>query len=169
MTRVLIAVDDTEQSVDAARTAYKLFGAEADYTVISVAKDAPVYWGDDPLGAGLAYPLVIPPVGAGGMAATMPLAVRTDPVSAQADDIPRPVEVASQQAEHVVAEAGVPDAKPLGDVGDPAEAIIAAAHDNNADVIVVGSHDHGWLDRLFTSWVGEKVVRKADTPVLVVR
>ena len=67
MTRVLIAVDETEQSVVAARTAYKLFGEDADYTVINVAKDAPVYWGDDPLGAGFAYPLAIPPVCAGGM------------------------------------------------------------------------------------------------------
>jgi nucleotide-binding universal stress UspA family protein len=167
MTRVLIAVDQTEQSVEAARTAHKLFGDEADYMVISVATDAPVYSGDDPIGAGRAYPLVIPPVGA-GMVAAMPLAVRTEP-DVRADDAPRPVDVASQQAEHVVAEAGVVDAKPLGDVGDPAEAIIAAARDNNADVIVVGSHDRGWLERLFTSSVGEKVVRKADTPVLVVR
>lgn len=168
MTRVLIAVDQTEQSVAAARTAHKLFGHEADYMVISVATDAPVYWGDDPIGAGRAYPLVVPPVGA-GMVAAMPLAVRTEPEGVRADDVPRPVDVASQQAEHVVAEAGVHDAKPLGDTGDPAEAIIAAARDNNADVIVVGSHDRGWLERLFTSSVGEKVVRKADTPVLVVR
>ena len=59
-----------EQSVVAAKTAHKLFGDDADYTVINVATDQPVYWGNDPLGAGLAYPLVIPPVGAGGMAAT---------------------------------------------------------------------------------------------------
>jgi nucleotide-binding universal stress UspA family protein len=168
MTRILIAVDQTEESVEAARTAYKLFGGDAEYTVISVATDAPVYWGDEPIGAGRAYPLVVPPVGA-GMVATMPLAVRTEPEGVRADDVPRPVDVASQQAEHVVAEAGVRHAKPLGDIGDPAEAIIAAARDNNADVIVVGSHDHGWLARLFTSSVGEKVVRKADTPVLVVR
>ena len=61
----------------------------ADYTVINVAKDEPVYWGDDPLGAGFAYPLAIPPVGAGGMAATIPLTIR-DPNpglgSSQADD-----------------------------------------------------------------------------------
>src|SRR3954447_9293793 len=172
MTRVLIAVDETEQSVAAASTAYKLFGETADYTVINVAKNQPVYWGDDPLGAGFAYPLAIPPVGAGGMAATIPLTIR-DPNpglgSSQADDIPRPVDVAAQQAEHVVAEAGVHDAKPLGETGDAAEAIIAAARDNGADVIVVGSHEHGWIDRLFKGSVGEKVIREADTPVLVVR
>jgi nucleotide-binding universal stress UspA family protein len=168
MTHVLIAVDDTEQSVVAARTAYKLFGDDADYTVINVADVEPVYWGEDPLGAGTAYPLAIPPVGAGGMVATMPLAIR-NPDSAQSDDIPTPADVASQKAEHVVAEAGMHDAKPLGDTGDAADAIIAAARDYDADVIVVGSHDRGWLNRLFTHSVGEQVVRKADTPVLVAR
>ena len=56
----------------------------------------------------------------------MPLAVRDpSPATTQADDIPRPVDIAAQQAEHVVAEAGVHDAKPVGDTGDAAEAIIA--------------------------------------------
>ena len=167
MTHVLIAVDDTEGSVVAARTAYNLFGDQADYTVISVAEEQPVYWGDDALGTGTVYPLAVPPVGT-GMAATMPLTVRA-PDGAPSDDVPTPVDVAAQRAEHVVAEAGLHDAKPLGDTGDAADAIIAAAHDYNADVIVVGSHEHGWLNRLFTSSVGEKVVRKADTPVLVAR
>jgi nucleotide-binding universal stress UspA family protein len=167
MTHVLIAVDDTEGSVVAARTAYNLFGDQADYTVISVAESEPVYWGDDPLGARTVYPLAVPPVGT-GMAATMPLTVR-GPDAAPSDDVPAPVDVAAQRAEQVVAKAGLRDAKPLGDTGDAADAIIAAAHDYEADVIVVGSHEHGWLNRLFTSSVGEKVVRKADTPVLVAR
>jgi nucleotide-binding universal stress UspA family protein len=167
MTHVLIAVDDTEGSVVAAKTAYNLFGDQADYTVISVAEEQPVYWGDDALGPGAVYPLAVPAVGS-GMAATMPLTVRV-PDGAPSDDVPAPVDVAAQRAEHVVAEAGMNHAKPLGDIGDPADAIIAAAHDYKADVIVVGSHEHGWLSRLFTSSVGEKVVRKADTPVLVAR
>jgi nucleotide-binding universal stress UspA family protein len=170
MTHVLIAVDDTEGSVVAAKTAYNLFGDDADYTVINVAKDEPVYWGDDALGAGTVYPLAVPSAGivGTGMAASMPLAVRPAD-SAPSDDLPTPVDVAAQRAEHVVAEAGVHHAKPVGEVGDPADAIIAAAHDYKADVIVVGSHEHGWLNRLFTSSVGEKVVRKSDTPVLVAR
>jgi len=167
MTHVLIAVDDTEGSVVAARTAYNLFGDRAEYTVINVAERAPVYWGDDALGSGLVYPLAVPPVGT-GLAATMPLAVRPANVS-RSEDLPTPVDVAAQQAEHVVAEAGLHDAKPLGDTGDAADAIIAAAHDYDADVIVVGTHEHGWFDRLFSHSVGEKVVRKADVPVLVAR
>ena len=100
------------------------------------------------------------------MAATMPLAVR--PADGRVD-LPAPVDVAAQQAEHVVAEAGLHDAKPIGDTGDAADAIIAAAREYDADVIVVGTHEHGWFDRLFTHSVGEKVVRKADVPVLVAR
>jgi nucleotide-binding universal stress UspA family protein len=170
MTHVLIAVDDTEGSVVAAKTAYNLFGDDAEYTVINVAKDEPVYWGDDALGSGMAYPLAVPSAGivGTGMAATMPLAVRP-PYSPPPDDVPTPMDVAAQQAEHVVAEAGLHHARPLGDIGDPADAIIAAAREYDADVIVVGNHEHGWLNRLFTSSVGEKVLRKADTPVLVAR
>jgi nucleotide-binding universal stress UspA family protein len=171
MTHVLIAVDDTEGSVAAAKTAYKLFGDDADYTVINVAKDDPVYWGDDPLGSGMAYPLAVPGagiIGTGIAASEMPLTVRGAP-ELQASDVPTPAEVASQHAEHVVAEAGMHNARPLGETGDAAEAIIAAARDYDADVIVVGSHEHGWLDRLFSHSVGEQVVRKADTPVLVAR
>jgi nucleotide-binding universal stress UspA family protein len=167
MTHVLIAVDDTEGSIVAAKTAYNLFGDRADYTVISVAEQEPVYWGDDALGRGLVYPLAVPPVGS-GLAAPMPLAVRP-PDAPRDDDLPTPVDVAAQQAEHVVAEAGLHHAKPIGDTGDAADAIIAAARDYDADVIVVGTHEHGWFDRLFTHSVGEKVVRKADVPVLVAR
>ena len=129
-----------------------------------------MYWGDDALGTGTLYPLAVPSAGivGTGMAATMPLTVR-NPDGAGSDDIPTPADVAAQQEEQVVAEAGVRDAKPLGETGDPAEAIIAAARDYDADVIVVGSHEHGWFGRLFTPSVGAKVVRKADTPVLVAR
>ena len=167
MTRVLIAVDDTEGSVVAAKTAYNLFGDQAEYTVISVAELEPVYWGDDALGRGLVYPLAVPPVGT-GMTAMMLLAVRPAD-GARENDLPAPVDVAAQQAEQVVAEAGLHDAQPVGDTGDAADAIIAAARDYDADVIVVGTHEHGWFDRLFSHSVSEKVVRKANVPVLVAR
>jgi nucleotide-binding universal stress UspA family protein len=173
MTRVLIAVDDTEQSVAAARTAYKLFGDDADYTVINVAEHDPVYWGDDALGSGMVYPLAVPAAGivGTGIASSLPLTVRDSGSFERppAADVPSAVEVASQHAEHIVAEAGLHGAEPVGDTGDPAESIITAARDYHADVIVVGSHERGWLGRLFSSSVGEKVVREADTPVLVVR
>jgi nucleotide-binding universal stress UspA family protein len=52
--------------------------------------------------------------------------------------------------------------------GDAAEAIVMAADDIGADLIVVGSHEKGFLERLFRGSVSEEVVRKAPRPVLVV-
>jgi nucleotide-binding universal stress UspA family protein len=168
MTHVLIAVDDTESSVTAAQTAHRLFGDDADYTVISVSQSDPVYWGDDPLGSGVVYPLAVPPVGAGMGMATMPLAVRA-PDRPRESDIPTPVEAAEQTARHVAADVGIHEARPIGDSGDAAKAILEAADNYDADVIVVGSHDRSWLDRLFNPSVAEQVVKKSDTPVLVAR
>jgi nucleotide-binding universal stress UspA family protein len=52
--------------------------------------------------------------------------------------------------------------------GDPVEAILNAAEDQNADLIVVGSNDRGFLQRLFGTSVSEKVTKEATRPVLVV-
>jgi nucleotide-binding universal stress UspA family protein len=168
MTNVLIAVDDTESSVTAAQTARRLFGDDADYTVISVSESEPVYWGDDPLGSGVAYPLAVPPVGSGMGMAAMALTVR-EPDRAPDADLPTPVESAEQTARGVAAQAGIQEARPIGDSGDAAKAILEAAETYGADVIVVGSHDRSWLDRLFNSSVTAEVVKKSDTPVLVAR
>ncbi len=163
MTHVLIAVDDSDSSVVAARTAYRLFGDAADYTVINVADSSPVYWGDDALGSGMVYPLAVPGAGMGG---GMPLTVTAPDTS---NRVAEPLDLAEQTAQQVMAEAGVRDARPIGESGDPAKAIVDAAHEYEADVIVVGTHDRGWFTRLFTSSVADAVVRKADTPVLIAR
>lgn len=53
--------------------------------------------------------------------------------------------------------------------GDPAEAIARAAEDHDADMIVVGSSDKGFLQRLLDPSVSEALARHATRPVLVVR
>jgi len=53
--------------------------------------------------------------------------------------------------------------------GDPAEKIVNFAEERNVDMIVVGSHGIGGFERLVIGSVSEKVVRHAQTPVLVVR
>lgn len=47
--------------------------------------------------------------------------------------------------------------------------IIAAAHECNCDLIVIGSHGRSGLARVFTGSTAERVVRHAPCPVLVVR
>ena len=54
-------------------------------------------------------------------------------------------------------------------IGDPATAIVEAAVDLNADIIVIGTHGRTGLTRLLMGSVAENVVRKAKCPVLTVK
>ena len=70
-------------------------------------------------------------------------------------------------------------AEQLGDVGlqaeyevrdgPPGDAIIEAAGEARADLIVMSSHGHGGLGRLVFGSVTDHVVRNSRAPVLVVR
>lgn len=61
------------------------------------------------------------------------------------------------------------DAKPLIEVGDAGPTICRVAASIGADVIVVGSHGHGWLQRVFLGSVSQHVTNHAPCPVLVMR
>lgn len=52
--------------------------------------------------------------------------------------------------------------------GDAATAILAAADRNNADLIILGSHGEGGVDRWLLGSVSERVARHANCSVLVV-
>lgn len=54
-------------------------------------------------------------------------------------------------------------------VGTPFEQIIAAADEEKADMIVIGTHGRSGLNRLLMGSVAERVVRLAPCPVLTVR
>ena len=64
---------------------------------------------------------------------------------------------------------GLEDAQAVGEVGDPVDAIERAAQELDADLIVVGSNDRNFLQRLFSPSVSKGLVEHADRPVLVVR
>ncbi|MEP7202268.1 MAG: universal stress protein [Ilumatobacteraceae bacterium] len=170
MTQVLIAVDDSESSIKTARIAYSLFGDKASYTVVNVADQTPIMWGGDALVWGVGYPIMItaptPPVAA--------VAAGPTGQSAPTDERPvvidnAPIDAAIQVASDVAAEAHLPSPQVVGEVGDPATAIISAAHHHKADVIVVGSHERSWFSKLFEPSVAGAVVRDADIPVLIAR
>jgi universal stress protein A len=54
-------------------------------------------------------------------------------------------------------------------VGDPATAIVEAANQEGADLIVLGTHGRSGLTRLLMGSVAEAVVRNAGCPVLTVK
>jgi nucleotide-binding universal stress UspA family protein len=52
--------------------------------------------------------------------------------------------------------------------GEPAEAIAAEAIQSGADLLVVGSHGHGWSDRLLLGGTAEVLLQRPPAMTLVV-
>ena len=96
--------------------------------------------------------LVPGPHGAGGI----------DPVDS--------LELHAEELEHARAylvERGI-EAVYLPATGDPADAIVEAAEREDADLIVVGTREPGFLDRLLNGSVSGSVARKSRCDVLIV-
>ena len=157
MTRVLVAVDDSESSVKAAETAHRLFGDDAEYLAVNctnIVDLATVPW----YGAGWGSPYAAP-YGA-------VWAYRSD--VEVADGIVGGEHTAEDHARSVVEASGIDDAKAIGEEGDPADAVLRAAEEHQVDVIVVGTHERGWFDRLVRPSVSKEIIKEAKIPVLVV-
>jgi nucleotide-binding universal stress UspA family protein len=83
---------------------------------------------------------------------------------------PEPEELARRQRERArmsLASRRV-EAEYVVEVGDPAERLLDVADERDADLIAVGSREHGFLDRLLGHGVDEAVARRADRDVLLV-
>jgi nucleotide-binding universal stress UspA family protein len=59
-------------------------------------------------------------------------------------------------------------AEPVRALGDAAEAIVKAAEQNDADLIVVGARERGWMQRMLDHSVSADVARHARCDVLIV-
>ncbi len=150
---IMIAVEDSEESVDAVRKAHRLFGDGAKYFVVNVGQSR-----YSSMGWAYVSPVMMPAV-------WYPPVWTDDGEGATESGS----EIAEQRAARVADAAGFDDATPVGDVGDPATAIIQAAHDHDADVVVIASHDRSWFSRLFVASVEREVLREADFAVLVIK
>ena len=64
---------------------------------------------------------------------------------------------------------GFCDVSELVETGKAWQAILRVAKERCADLIVMGAHAHGGLERLFFGSTADQVVRQAPCPVLVVR
>jgi nucleotide-binding universal stress UspA family protein len=86
------------------------------------------------------------------------------------DEVSEEVEQASERTNGVVDHAiewGL-EASPLIWEGEPAEAILAAASSEGADVIVIGTGSKSGVGRILLGSVTDDVVRHATLPVMVV-
>jgi nucleotide-binding universal stress UspA family protein len=61
------------------------------------------------------------------------------------------------------------EATPLVWEGEPADAILAAAESEGADVIVIGSSGKSGVGRILLGSVSDDVIRRSTVPVMVVR
>lgn len=141
MTWVLIALDESVTSLQAGRTAVRLFGGSAEFFVVNVARAA------------------VPWVSARYGVVEGLLPGWDDAVSGMDE----------RELERLAQWVGVHDPCVLSETGDPADRICDAAERHDVDVIVVGGHDRGFLARLLEPSVSAAVVRRAERPVLVVR
>jgi nucleotide-binding universal stress UspA family protein len=53
--------------------------------------------------------------------------------------------------------------------GSPSREIVRYAEEQDCDLIVMGTHGRGGIDRLLLGSVAERVVRASEVPVLTVR
>ncbi len=152
---VLIAVDGTSMSEHVVRTAHGLFGNQATYLAINVGEGAysQMKWG-------YVWP-------ATAMATWYQPAWVPNRADSEAQ-VPSADQRAEAEARLVTHDAGLDQVTPIGDVGDPASAIIAAAHHHGADVVVVGTDARSWVSRLFAGSVERELLREADFAVLVI-
>jgi nucleotide-binding universal stress UspA family protein len=108
---------------------------------------------------------LVPPAAAGPVApaGSVPL---PEPVPAP----PEPEELARRQLEQArmsLASRNV-ETEYVVELGDPAECLLAGADERDADLIVVGSREHGFLERLLHHPVDEAVARRSERDVLLV-
>jgi nucleotide-binding universal stress UspA family protein len=78
------------------------------------------------------------------------------------------VQAMADRVRDLLRQEGVP-ADSVVKEGNPAQAIVAAAAENECDLIIVGSHGRTGLDRLLMGSVSQQVVIQAKCPVLVVK
>jgi nucleotide-binding universal stress UspA family protein len=84
-----------------------------------------------------------------------------------------PADTASQHIAELAAARGYLDREGLAAeyieaVGHPADSILAAAQERHADMIVVGTRELGFLQRLFSESVSDAVSHRASCDVMIV-
>jgi nucleotide-binding universal stress UspA family protein len=141
---VLIATDGSPSSIDAARAAGALLRLADQVTLLSVLTEVP---GDD----------------AGGFEGSVYSAGEQEELWKQE------LAEAGEELERTAAALTSAKVDKRIEAGDVGGTVCRIAAELNVDVVVVGSHGRGAIERLLLGSASEQVVRHAPCPVLVVR
>jgi len=141
---VLIATDGSPNSIEAARRAAQLLKPADHVTLLSVLTEVP---GDD----------------AGGFEGSVYSAGEQEALWKQE------LAEAGEELERTAAALTSTAVDKRIEVGDVSGTICKVADELKVDVIVVGSHGRGAIERLLLVSVSDQVVRHAPCPVLVIR
>jgi nucleotide-binding universal stress UspA family protein len=141
---VLLATDGSPSSLAAARTAGTLLRAAEHVTLLSVLTEVP---GED----------------AGGFEGSVYSAGEQDALWK------REMAEAGEELERTAATITSMQIDKRIEVGDVGGTVCRVAEELHVDVIVVGSHGRGAIERILLGSVSEQIVRHAPCPVLVVR
>jgi nucleotide-binding universal stress UspA family protein len=141
---VLVATDGSPSSIAAARAAADLLRAAEHVTLVTVLTEVP---GDD----------------AGGFEGSVYSAEEQDKLWKQE------LAEAGEELERTAAALTNAEIDKRIEIGDVAGTVCRVAAELHVDVIVVGSHGRGAIERILLGSVSEHIVRHAPCPVLVVR
>lgn len=145
-----MAVDESDAASKVASFVNAFFQG-LDVEVVAVnAGSVPVYWH--------------PPGAMPGAVFAWPYPTVAEPV---ADEDVR--EAALRHGEEAIERSGLEFDEEVVQLGDPADVIRDAAVEHAVDLIVVGSHHRGFLERLLGGSVSRELVSDAPVPVLVVQ
>lgn len=153
--RILIAIDESEESHDAVRLANDVFelasahgAARHEVLVLHVARSiTPFAYIADPITGGIFYPETIPVV----------MAAQEKIDAEEADAVTTTVaEVAGETTT-------------LNAHGDAGNMICEAVHGHEIDIVVIGTRERGTWSKLWHRSVSDYVVRHAACAVLVAR
>ncbi len=147
VTTVLLAFDGSDIARDAITRAVGLLGSGHRFLALSVVP--PAFVPATPLSPMDAHPTLSDPE-----------------LEEQVED--EEEQSASKALAALVQGLGV-EAEPHVVIGEPGPTICDVAEQLDVELVVIGSHGHGWLRRVFLGSASEHVLHHAPCPVLVVR
>ncbi len=150
--KILIAVDTTETGHPTLEQALRLLNLQA-ATVLLLSVEQPV---------------VTPPTSdmPGFFSESPELSWQNEVEMANLEE--ERAKTALDWAERVCQQAGIQFVVPRLEIGDPKHVICEVAKQEAVDVIVVGSHHKGMVERILMGSASDYVVHHAECPVLVV-